>query len=234
MITLHDFESLVKTRRSVRDFKPDPIPDELLMRLLDITHWAPSGYNLQPTHCIIVDDPDHKKRLHQACMGQRQILQAPVVVVFTGDRRVYQNNFERVVEQEKNQGAMNEQYEKIYRKFVKLAFSPDPAGLGWAWKSSLLPIVNQFKPIPQVPVVHKRYWLAKQVMLNAMVFMLAAHAAGLATVPMEGFAEKAVKQVLHIPASHIVPLLIPVGYAEQKEIKKTRLPLDGFIHRNGW
>lgn len=233
-MNLDAFETIAKSRRSIRHFKPDPIPGEVVERLVDIAHWAPSGYNLQPTHFVIVTKPEQKEKLQSACLGQRQVLEAPVVVVFTGDRRVMENHFEAILEQDKELGAMNPDYERLLRKFVPLAFSTTPLGLGWLWKAAVLPLVNLIKPVPEMPAVHKRYWLAKQVSLAAMNFMLAAHAAGLATVPMEGFAEKEVRQVLNIPKTHIVSLIIPLGYAKDVDVSKSRLPLEKVVHREGW
>jgi nitroreductase len=82
--------------------------------------------------------------------------------------------------------------------------------------------------------VHRRYWLAKQVGLSAMNFMLAAHAAGLASCPMEGFDSRRVGRVLGLP-SHVEPMLVvPVGYAATSNQIKTRLPLSQLVHRECW
>jgi nitroreductase len=230
---LDAFEKLARSRRSVRRFKPDPIPEELLRRLLDVSHWAPSGYNLQPTHFVVVTDPALKEPLCRACLDQRQVREAPATVVFTGDRRVYHNNLSRTLQADLDCGALNKEYEAKLRQFIGLSFDSGPCGLGWLWKS-VAPLARFRTPIPSVPVVHMRYWLTKQVMLSAMVFMLAASAAGLATVPMEGFDEVWVRKVLNIPRSHIVPLVVPVGYTVDANLKKARLPLESMIHMNGW
>lgn len=231
---LDDFERLAKTRRSVRHFKSDPIPDGVLDRLLDIARWAPSGYNLQPTHFVLVTNPELKPALRRACMDQPQISEAPATVVFAGDRRVVANNFERSLAMDKECGSMTPEYEAALRKFVPLAFGAGPAGLGWLGKALGVPVARLFTPLPEIPAVHKRYWLAKQTLLCAMNFMLAAHAAGLSTVPMEGFDEGRVKRVLGIPRSTIVTLVIPVGYAATANLAKSRLPLESVVHRNGW
>ncbi|MBI1388415.1 MAG: hypothetical protein GC154_08205 [bacterium] len=228
------FETLVRARRAVRHFKPDPLPEGALERLLDLAHWAPSGYNLQPTHFAVVTDPALKERMLPACMGQKQIVEAPAVVVFLGDRQVYRANFERVIQQEKDAGAINERYEKMLRGIIPLAFDKGPGGVHWLWKSTVLPVMSLFRPIPRLPAVSEEYWLTKQVMLSAMVFMLAASAAGLATVPMEGFDERRVKKALNIPRRFIAPLVAPVGYAADGELKKTRLPIADCVHYNTW
>ncbi|RJP35342.1 MAG: hypothetical protein C4527_00730 [Candidatus Omnitrophota bacterium] len=233
-MNLDEFEALTRRRRAVRHFKPDPIADDLLHRLLDAAHWAPSGYNLQPTHFVIAKDAEIKEELWKACLQQRQVKEAPATIVFTGDRNVVENHFETIIAMERETGAINPDYEKLYRTFVPLAFSHAPAGLGWLWKAAILPLLQFFRPIPNMPAVHKRYWLAKQTLLSAMVFMLAAESAGLATAPMEGFDERRVKKVLKIPASHIVPLVISIGYAQEGNLIKTRLPVKQLIHENSW
>jgi len=231
---LDEFETLVRSRRATRHFKSDPIPEELLSRLLDAARWAPSGYNLQPTHFVVVTDPELKKKLHSPCLNQQQILEAPATVVFTGDRKVYQNNFEKSVALDIDAGATSEEYRAKLKQFVSLAFEQGPAGLGWLAKSVFKPLRHWFTPTPDIPAVQKRYWLTKQVILSAMNFILAARAAGLDTVPMEGFDEARVRRALKIPCSHIVPLVVPVGYASDVNLKKTRLPLKGMLHWNGW
>jgi len=44
----------IRTRRSIRVFKPDPIPKEVLQELLDVSRWAPSGGNAQPWHFAVL------------------------------------------------------------------------------------------------------------------------------------------------------------------------------------
>jgi nitroreductase len=233
MITLDEFESLAKARRATRNFSPDPVAVELLERLIEIARWSPSGYNLQPTHFVLVTDPTVKARLVPACLKQRQVAEAAAVIVITGDRRVAENNFKEMLDAEKSAGSIDEAYEKLLRKIIPLVFGQGPAGLGRLWKSAL-PVLGPFMPIPSIPAVYMRYWLTKQTMLCAMTLMLAATAAGLATLPMEGFDERRVRRVLRIPRSQMIPVVIAVGYSAEKDLKKTRLPLERFVHRDGW
>lgn len=231
---LKSFLALVRSRRATRHFRPDPVPPDLLDELLEAARWAPSGFNLQPTHFVVVTDPAAKAKLYPACMKQRQVLEAGATVVFTGDRRVVENHFERVLHQDREAGAINDAYEQILRRVVPLSFNHGPLGVGWLWKAVAGAVAERFVPIPSIQAVHKVYWLAKQVSLSAMVFMLAAEAAGLATCPMEGFGESAVRRALGIPASQAVVLVVPVGYADNAALTKTRLPPDAVVHRDRW
>src|ERR1700733_7985694 len=54
---------LVKTRVSVRNLKPDPIPDAYVTQILEVGRWAMSGANGQPWDFVVVTDPAIKKEL---------------------------------------------------------------------------------------------------------------------------------------------------------------------------
>jgi len=47
---------LLKTRRSIRRFRPDHLPEDLARRLLETAIHAPSAHNLQPWRFVIVQD----------------------------------------------------------------------------------------------------------------------------------------------------------------------------------
>jgi nitroreductase len=80
-----DLFEAIHSRRSVRRFKPGDIPAEILHRIIDAGHWAPSAGNLQPAEFIIVRDDNTKNQLVQAALGQEFIAQAPVVIVVCAD-----------------------------------------------------------------------------------------------------------------------------------------------------
>ena len=48
IMTQHAFHSLVRQRRSIRSFLPDPIPGEVIRSVLDDARHAPSNSNIQP------------------------------------------------------------------------------------------------------------------------------------------------------------------------------------------
>ena len=59
-----EFHEVVKTRRSVRTFKPNKPDKDIIARVLDAVRLSPSGSNRQPWRFILVADPEKKaKRL---------------------------------------------------------------------------------------------------------------------------------------------------------------------------
>lgn len=60
------FLERVRTRRSVRDFAPDPVPDDVLGALVGAAAQAPSGANRQPWRFVVVRDPATKRLIRAA------------------------------------------------------------------------------------------------------------------------------------------------------------------------
>jgi len=81
VVVYMEFYYVIKTRRSVRSYKPDPIPDDVLKRVLDAARIAPSGSNRQPWKFIVVRDEETKRKLVSACHNQSWMAEAPVIIV---------------------------------------------------------------------------------------------------------------------------------------------------------
>lgn len=102
--TLREYFELAKSRRVVRGFRNEPIPDEVLDTILEAATWAPSGANAQPWHFIVVEDDNkqqamadifrdeirYKNEVNPGWPGagnSREFKDAPVTIVIAGDTR---------------------------------------------------------------------------------------------------------------------------------------------------
>jgi len=72
-----DFYEVIRTRRSVRRYRHEAIPQEALTRVLEAARSAPSGSNRQPTRFILISDPARKRELVPLCHNQEFLAQAP-------------------------------------------------------------------------------------------------------------------------------------------------------------
>jgi nitroreductase len=68
------------SRRSVRKYRPDAIPEEHLNLILEAARRAPTGSNRQSWRMIVVRDPDLRRKTAAACSGQMWVAGAPVVL----------------------------------------------------------------------------------------------------------------------------------------------------------
>jgi len=74
-IEMGDILDVIISRRSIRQYTADSIPDELLDKILEAARWAPTGHNDQPWRLIVVKDPETKKRigrLKRLAVGTRE------------------------------------------------------------------------------------------------------------------------------------------------------------------
>ena len=85
-MTVVDIYEVIKKRVSVRKYRPDQVPDDLLNRIMEAARLAPSAKNLQPWHFIIVRDEKLRKDLVPACRNQHFIAEAPVVICGCADK----------------------------------------------------------------------------------------------------------------------------------------------------
>jgi nitroreductase len=70
-----DILNLLKSRRSIRVYQDKPIPQELLLQILEAGRWAPTGANLQPWHFIVVTDPETRRKIGEV-FGKQKIVRS--------------------------------------------------------------------------------------------------------------------------------------------------------------
>ncbi len=60
---MENFLELIRKRRTIRQFRAEEIPENLLLKLADLGRLAPSAANLQPLEFIVVSDPEVRNRI---------------------------------------------------------------------------------------------------------------------------------------------------------------------------
>jgi nitroreductase len=80
-----DILEVINRRRSVRAFKKEDVPPEIVEKLIGAARMAPSAGNIQPWEFIVVRRREMKRRLVGAALGQTFIEDAPVVIVVCAD-----------------------------------------------------------------------------------------------------------------------------------------------------
>jgi F420 biosynthesis protein FbiB-like protein len=112
---LETFERLLRSRRSVRRFRDEPIDNAIVERVLEAGLWAPSPHGTQPWRFVVITRPENRARLADAMAAswrhnlemdnepseviegrlagsRRRLLEAPVLVIvclYTGDADRY-------------------------------------------------------------------------------------------------------------------------------------------------
>ncbi|MFJ2595287.1 nitroreductase family protein [Streptomyces erythrochromogenes] len=180
----------IRTRRTVRHYRPDPIPQATLDALLDLAVEAPTSWNLQDRSIVAVLGDEGRAGLAWATGGQPQPQEAPVVLVFVAEPQAWRDDHSDVHEQARCSGAWNDEFIEMFSAASR-AFQKDLDQRG------LL-----------------REYAVKDAVIAASFVMLAATEMGLATSPMNGWDEAKVKKVIGIGGRDdlAIALLVSVGY----------------------
>ena len=75
----------VKTRLTVRSFKPDPVPVAVLGKILEAARVAPSSRNLQPWHFIVVRERSMLKEIGSIATSGKFVADAPLAIAIATD-----------------------------------------------------------------------------------------------------------------------------------------------------
>jgi nitroreductase len=67
----NDLLELVTNTRSIRRFKPEPIPDDYIDNIIEVARRAPSGFNQQPWEFVVIKKPELKNKIVEFCRESR-------------------------------------------------------------------------------------------------------------------------------------------------------------------
>jgi nitroreductase len=84
-----DILDLIRSRRSIRAYKEDPVPEEVLNYILEAARWAPSSANSQPWDIVVVKNPETKERIQDSvkrCISRiGELRDFPFLKTFSGN-----------------------------------------------------------------------------------------------------------------------------------------------------
>lgn len=74
MVKLEEFSELIKTRRSIRKFQDKPVPEDLLVKALELATWAPNGGNKQEWRFWIVTNKELIQKMGDAVKSKTELI----------------------------------------------------------------------------------------------------------------------------------------------------------------
>lgn len=75
----------IRQVRQARQYRPDPVPDDVLNELLEIARWTGSARNTQPWHFIVVTDKELLRRISQVRTPINWVASAPLAIAIVLD-----------------------------------------------------------------------------------------------------------------------------------------------------
>ncbi len=198
-----DVSDAIRARRSVRRFKPDPIPEEKIKLLLESARLAPSGTNTQPWRFIVVKDDDTKTKLQKAAHNQRHVKRAPVIIVCCADLKAFKEFPVRVNELIES-GALPERTREVFIPYLE-------KGMSTVTKDALMVAA------------------AANVAIAVEHIVLQAVEIGLGTCWVSWYEDIEVREIVDIPDQSEARAPLPVGMPDEDPSPRPRLSLDKIV-----
>jgi hypothetical protein len=236
-------EEIINFRRSVRQYKTQPIDSEKVKHCLELSTLAPNSSNMQLWEFYHITNPEILKKLSVACLSQQAATTAQQMVVFVTRQDLYQKRAKEMMDLETNNVLRNspelkqekriKTWKMYYGKvipFLYLRFF----GIFGIIRKLIVNIVGLFRPIVyQVSENDMRVVVHKTCALAAQTFMLAMANENFDTCPMEGFDSRKVKDILELPSGAEINMVISCGIREDTGVwgDRMRLPFDE-VYRN--
>ena len=193
------FEAIEK-RRSIRKYRDEPVPEDLMNRLLEAARLAPSSSNTQSWKFKVITDRETRKRMKDLALGQKFVEEAPAVIACCVDLNAFAERG---------------------REAMKLVTSG-------AVKPSMEMILRYVRRGKERGLDPERVVINGVINVSIAVehIALAATELGLGTCWIRAFDAVGVEELLALPDGVSVLCLLTVGYPAQDPPPRPRVPLE--------
>jgi len=196
----------IKNRRSIRKYKSDPVPDEVILELLECARLAPSAHNSQPWRFVVLKDDGVKKELRRYAYGLQFVESAPCIIICCVDLGVHSaKTTRRRMKELLIAGVLDDVGEVTYDPLANVADGERMQ----SWR-----LVESCRFNSAIATEH---------------IVLAALSFGLGTCWIHMFEPEKVQALLELPDNIAVVSLLTLGYPDQDPPPRPRLPLESLI-----
>ena len=194
----------IQSRRSIRKFKSNEVPDEVIRELLDAARLAPSGSNLQATRFVVIKSPAERMKLKE-CTPLPFVAHAPVIIACCIDKEAMGNTLVR------------------YRELMEAqAFVGTPLD-----DPTLMEAAAKRRSSMDQATIKAYLTLNAAIAIEHIV--LRAVDLGLGSCWIMMFDSAKTKSMLQLDDRYDVVALLPIGYPDQSPAARPRLPLGDLI-----
>ena len=189
---MNDIYEMMSTLRAVRRLRPDPIPDDVMDRVLQAAAWAPTGGNMQPWRVIVVTSSERKQALAD---------------IYKPAWYRYAKGYDKRIEQLPEDEAEKARRNRIAGDYLADHLHEAPTILMFVADPQMMAITDA--KLDRVSMVG-----GGSVYTAVQNAMLAARTEGLGCVltTLHCLAEEEVKEALQIPEGWATLAMVPLGY----------------------
>lgn len=228
-----DLKTAIQTRRSIRRFTTDPIPESTMREALSAAVLAPNSSNTQTWDFHWVRSAEKKAELVKACLSQSAARTAAELLVVTANPANWRRSNSHLIKWVRDVGAPKPVVQ-YYEKLIPYMYRS-----GWLnWWGYLRKIGLWFagwaRPVPRGPNTLRdlEEVAIKSAALACENFVLSLTAAGFQTCMMEGFDEHRVRRLLGVSRRDRVVMVIAAGKPQENGTwgPQFRVPMELVVH----
>ena len=210
-----DLNDVMRTTFSARQFRDDPVPDDVLYRILDNARFAPSGGNRQGWRVIVVRDPATRRRLGELCQPAFSYYRAQMAAGEVPFNTVTPSQVDRAEGEQTPHGyALLDNFDDVSKLPVLLVVALD------------LSVVTSFDAhLPRIGVIS-----GASIYPFVWNILLGARNEGYGGVLTTFLADKEpeAQQLLGVPKHFAIAAMVPLGKPVKQLTKLTRNPVESF------
>jgi nitroreductase len=210
MIQWDDFSELIKTRRSIRKFQDKPVPEELLVKALELATWAPNGGNRQVWRFCVVTNRELIRKMGDAVLSKTELIASwPEAEQFGETVAKWRKTSDFFRGAPVCIAVLMGKYSSIADKILQARGETDP-------------VAREMRSSRETG----KTGLQSAAAASAYLCLL-LHRLGLGTTWMAGplLAKKEIEELLKVPPEWGFVSLIPVGYAAEAPEQRLRKPI---------
>jgi coenzyme F420-0:L-glutamate ligase/coenzyme F420-1:gamma-L-glutamate ligase len=170
LTSTNDLHNFLRTRRSIRRFKTDPVPDSVINNILHTATFAPSAHNRQPWRFCVVTDSSVKEKLADAMAiefehdlekdklpheevqkrvtrSRERIITAPVVIILNLDM----SEMDVYPDEKRNKAEYLMAVQSVANAGMQLLLAAHAEGLGGVWICSPLFVPETIQSVLALP-----------------------------------------------------------------------------------
>jgi len=201
-----EFFEVVHSQRSIRKFRPDPVPQDALWQILDAAIRAPSGSNTQPWAWLVVQDPAKRKVLADAVRAKM------------GDPEAGRRE------------AMTLEPDRRRMRLSSIAFREDVSAAPCLIIPCLVNVTSPTRDVNSLFAGSSIYGAVQNLMLSARAIGL-----GTVLTTFNTAIEDTIRSEFNLPDDAKPVAVIPVGYPDGQTFgPTTRKPVESVAFFDGW
>ena len=204
---MQPFMQAMTFRHACKKFDPTrQIPADDFQQILEFGRLSPSSFGMEHWHFVVVQTPELREQLREACWGQPQITESSHVVVILAKTAAVEP-YSAYVQRLFGRRGLPTEAEQAY--LARYAAHND---------SEIKPYLNTFA------------WSSKQCYIALANMMTGAASMGIDSCPIEGFSKPGVEELLAVDTSQYgAAVVVTFGYRAGEQPPKLRQPLADLV-----